>query len=57
MAGLVGYASSDEEGEDDQPQLQQDSPQVFKHPGLASAQWHFTNTPIGRHTGSSACCR
>ncbi|QYT02488.1 hypothetical protein H0G86_009490 [Trichoderma simmonsii] len=28
MAGLVGYASSDEEGEDEQPQLQQDSPQV-----------------------------
>lgn len=34
MAGLVGYASSDEEGEDEQPQLQQDSPQVFKYSGL-----------------------
>jgi hypothetical protein len=28
MAGLVGYASSDEEGEDEQPQLQEASPQV-----------------------------
>ncbi|UKZ79545.1 hypothetical protein TrVFT333_007302 [Trichoderma virens FT-333] len=28
MAGLVGYASSDEEGEDEQPQLQQEPPQV-----------------------------
>ncbi|ETS04418.1 HCNGP-domain-containing protein [Trichoderma reesei RUT C-30] len=27
MAGLVGYASSDEEGEDEQPQLQEASPQ------------------------------
>ncbi|EHK17525.1 uncharacterized protein TRIVIDRAFT_214101 [Trichoderma virens Gv29-8] len=27
MAGLVGYASSDEEGEDEQPQLQQEPPQ------------------------------
>ncbi|RFU75275.1 hypothetical protein TARUN_6959 [Trichoderma arundinaceum] len=28
MAGLVGYASSDDEGEDEQPQLQQEAPQV-----------------------------
>ncbi|KAL7815347.1 HCNGP-like domain-containing protein [Trichoderma aethiopicum] len=28
MAGLVGYASSDEEGEDEQPQSQEASPQV-----------------------------
>ncbi|KAL6904460.1 HCNGP-like domain-containing protein [Trichoderma evansii] len=28
MAGLVGYASSDDEGEDEQPQLQQETAQV-----------------------------
>ncbi|KAH6608710.1 hypothetical protein Trco_002056 [Trichoderma cornu-damae] len=28
MAGLVGYASSDDEGEDEQPQLRQEPPQV-----------------------------
>lgn len=31
MAGLVGYASSDEEGEEEQPQLQQETAQVFIH--------------------------
>lgn len=38
MAGLVGYASSDDEGEDEQPQLQQETAQVFIHVELASAQ-------------------
>jgi hypothetical protein len=41
MAGLVGYASSDDEGEDEQPQLQQETPQVFKDARLAFAQQHF----------------
>lgn len=38
MAGLVGYASSDDEGENEKPQLQQETAQVFIDVELASAQ-------------------
>ncbi|EHK49995.1 hypothetical protein TRIATDRAFT_289373 [Trichoderma atroviride IMI 206040] len=38
MAGLVGYASSDDEGEDEQPRLQQEAAQVFIHVAYSDHQ-------------------
>ncbi|PON23932.1 hypothetical protein TGAM01_v207260 [Trichoderma gamsii] len=38
MAGLVGYASSDEEGEDERPQLQQETAQVAAQAAAAETE-------------------